>query len=366
MERNKKDIIYCLVFGLVFVAITLACWFKPADAFSEAERRPLNQFPKLSMETLSNGSFMKEFEEYTLDQFPWRDEFRGLKSFMHLYVFGHSDNNDMYLEDGYICKQEYPLSEQALQNMIRKCNSIYDRFISGSDAKTYYAVIPDKNYFLADESGHLKMDYSKIYSEMEKQLKDMTYIEIQDLLGIEDFYYTDTHWKQENIWDVANRLAGEMGVPLKETYSKETIENPFYGVYYGQLGLALKGEDISYMNHPLFEECIVTDFEHQKEIPVYNLEKATGRDPYELFLSGSLSLITIENPNATTDKELVLFRDSFGSSIAPYMIEAYKKITLLDVRYLNENMIGNFVEFTNQDVLFLYSTSVINNETAFK
>jgi hypothetical protein len=62
----------------------------------------------------------------------------------------------------------------------------------------------------------------------------------------------------------------------------------------------------------------------------------------------------------------VIFRDSFGSSIAPLFAEGYKKITLLDIRYLNQNLIENFVTFENQDVLFLYSTGVINNETAFR
>ena len=46
----------------------------------------------------------------------------------------------------------------------------------------------------------------------------------------------------------------------------------------------------------------------------------------------------MENPKAETNRELVIFRDSFGSSIAPLFAEGYKKITLLDIRYLNENM----------------------------
>ena len=99
---------------------------------------------------------------------------------------------------------------------------------------------------------------------------------------------------------------------------------------------------------------------------VYDMEKAVDRDPYEMFLGGSLAVITIDNPNANTDKELVIFRDSFGSSIAPLLVEGYAKITLLDARYLHQNMIGNFVTFDNQDVLFLHSTSVLNNEIAFK
>jgi hypothetical protein len=85
-----------------------------------------------------------------------------------------------------------------------------------------------------------------------------------------------------------------------------------------------------------------------------------------MFLGGALSVITLENPKAETNRELVIFRDSFGSSIAPLFLEGYKKITLLDIRYLNETMVGQFVRFKNQDVLFLYNTTVLNNRSSFR
>ena len=97
------------------------------------------------------------------------------------------------------------------------------------------------------------------------------------------------------------------------------------------------------------------------------MEKANGKDPYELFLSGPLSLVTIENENAATDRELFLFRDSFGSSIAPYFIDSYAKITLIDIRYLQSAMLGNFVKFPEgSDVLFLYSTMILNSSEVLK
>lgn len=189
---------------------------------------------------------------------------------------------------------------------------------------------------------------------------------IADLLTLEDFYVTDTHWKQENIQDVAVALGNAMGTPLKEEYEKVALDVPFYGVYYGQLGLPIHPDAISYLNHPMFADCIITNHENGKQIPMYSMEKAEDREPYEMFLSGSLAVITIENPAATTEKELVIFRDSFGSSLTPLLVEGYQKITILDARYLNEGMIGNFVTFEGQDVLFIHSSSVINNETAFK
>lgn len=61
-----------------------------------------------------------------------------------------------------------------------------------------------------------------------------------------------------------------------------------------------------------------------------------------------------------------MFRDSFGSSLAPLFIEGYKKITLVDIRYMHPNMLEQFIEFNNQDVLFIYSTSVLNNSEMLK
>lgn len=363
---KKRNKIYVIAFAVLFFGLTLFAWLKPADDFSATERRPLKQFPQLNGQTILSGKFMREFEAYTLDQFPFRDVFRSLKAMTHLYVFGQTDNNDVYTADGYVSKLDYPLSEEAMDNAVRKFQNIYKAYLDGTNAKVYYSIIPDKNAFLADENGYLAYDYEKMYAYFGDKLSNMTYIDITNLLAVEDFYYTDTHWKQENILDVAQTLASAMGVELQAEYEKMTLDTPFYGVYYGQLALPIEPDRLTYLDNELFEDCIIINHENGKEIPMYSMEKATGRDPYEMYLSGSLSVITIENPNATTDKELVIFRDSFGSSLAPLLVEGYAKITIFDARYLNETMIGQFVEFDEQDVLFIHSTSVLNNETAFK
>ena len=85
-----------------------------------------------------------------------------------------------------------------------------------------------------------------------------------------------------------------------------------------------------------------------------------------MFLDGAKSLLTIENPASTTDKELIIFRDSFGSSIAPFFTEVYRKVTLVDTRYLPSERVGKFVEFDRQDILFLYSVPVLNNSVMLK
>ena len=94
--------------------------------------------------------------------------------------------------------------------------------------------------------------------------------------------------------------------------------------------------------------------------------KLTARDPYELFAGGPLSLVTIENPNAATDRELIVFRDSFGSSMVPLLVQDYAKVTLVDIRYIQIDVLDRFLEFNGQDILFLYSTLVLNNSETIK
>ena len=103
-----------------------------------------------------------------------------------------------------------------------------------------------------------------------------------------------------------------------------------------------------------------------REGSIYELAEAEGKDPYDLFLSGAEALITIENPLAETDKELVIFRDSFGSSLTPLLLEGYAKITVVDIRYIQSDFIGAFLQFDEQDVLFLYSTMMLNSSTSLK
>ena len=222
------------------------------------------------------------------------------------------------------------------------------------------------NCFLAKDSGHLSMDYREFEQQMKQKMDFAQYISISELLEKDDYYKTDTHWRQERIIDVAQRLAQKMGTTLSSDYTFHTLTHDFYGVYYGQAALPLEPDVLQYVTQDVMEECYVYDGQNKKEITMYDMEKATGRDPYEMFLSGSLSLVTLNNPKAQENKKLILFRDSFGSSIAPLLISGYSQITLVDIRYIQPDYLGQFINFDDCDILFLYSTLVLNNSETLK
>lgn len=364
MKREAK--ITVLLLAVLFFGFSVICWVKPADEYSSSERRKLSQFPKLTWDTIADGKFMTEFEEYTLDQFPLRDGFRNLKAWVSQNLLRKADNNDIYVADGYAVKMEYPLKEESIKNAGMRFRKLYEKYLKDSGGNIYLSLIPDKNYFLAESSHHLSMDYEKFFSMMREEMPYAQYIDITQLLNEQDYYKTDVHWRQENIVDAAEKIAGEMGITLSGEYEVKTLEEDFYGVYFGQSALNLPGESLSYLTNDQIEQCEVFNYENNEKTGVYDLKKAEGDDLYEIFLSGPVSLLKIENPNATTEKELIVLRDSFGSSLVPLLAEGYRSVTLIDIRYMQSDFLSNFVDFTGKDVLFLYSSIVLNNSETFK
>ena len=366
MKKSKYYLV--IVVAAVFFGLTFLNWFGAKEEYSYSERRVLADFPEATQKNILSGKFMTEFETYSLDQFAFRDSFRSLKAKAQLGIFRQKDNNDIYMAGDYVSKIEYPLKDAMMDFAGKKFKSLYDTYMAGTDVKLYFSIVPDKNYFLAEKNGYLALDYDELYAAMQERTDYMEFIDIRNLLGIEDYYRTDTHWKQECILDVAQYISEAMGNELQWNYEKIVSDQPFYGVYCGQSALNFKPDTLTYLNNDQLKACTVTSYDTgvAAEKPFYDIKALDGKDPYEMFLAGSDALLVIDNPNATTDKELIVFRDSFGSSLLPLMVESYAKVTVVDIRYISSSLLGDFIEFTDQDVLFLYSTLVLNSSTAFK
>ena len=369
MQNKVKNIVVTGVFicFLSFFVIMCGVKFFHPTAYSDSERRPLAQFPeKITWDGVVDKTVIDQFEKYTVDQFPFREFFRTVKTKFQLNVLGLAENNGLAVKDDYIAKIEPEFTDELVEYSVGRLQYVYEKYLKENGGDKFVALVPDKNYFLAEEFGAPMMDYDALYEDMKLGLPQMTYIEIKDLLAIEDYYRNDLHWRQEKILDVARLLGEKMGVKLNKSYSTIELDIPVNSTYYGTLPASVKDEKIAYLNNSYFKKCKAFDYENNKNIEIYSTALAKSEISYDMFLGGALSVITLENPKAETNRELVIFRDSFGSSIAPLFLEGYKKITLLDIRYLNETMVGQFVRFENQDVLFLYNTTVLNNRSSFR
>jgi len=352
----KDKIITFLFLGFIFIFSVLHILI-PDLEISKTERRKLELFPVFQF----NSEYITKVDKYLLDHFPFREELRSIKAVYNYKLLNKLDNNGIYLKDGNIYKSDYPTNKKSINSFINKINKL-DSLLSDEN-KVYMMIIPDKNYYL-DEEDFLHIDYEYIYHELNSL--DMINIEIRDILNIEDYYETDTHWKQENLDKVVKRVSDVMGLNYEKiNYNKNQYDN-FYGVYYGESAMKRHPEEITYLTNETLNNSRVEYLENENLNTIYNYSKVSGLDAYDVYLDGASSFIEIYNDNANTTKELVIFRDSFGSSFAPLLVNYYSKITLIDNRYISSLNFDDLIQFTNQDILFMYSTLLINNSGSLK
>lgn len=347
-----KNKIISLTFLLIVFSLFTLNLIVPDQVISESERRKLEQF-----------SFDKgKFEKYTLDQFVFRDKFRSFKSFVNLKVLGKLDNNGLYLEDKHILKREGDLNLKSIKNFISKTNTIIESFTQNN--KIYYAIIPQKEYYQSN-SIYQDFDYPELFKQLDTNINAHK-IDLEGILSLDDFYYTDTHLQQGKLNPVVNKILEEMGITTEAfTYTESKLED-FKGVYYGQLGLNVETDTITYLSNDVIDSLIVNYLDDNEIKAVYTPKKENSLDKYDLFLNGASPLIKIYNPKIETNNELIIFRDSFASSISPLLAQYYQKITLVDTRYITSDNYLDLIEFKDQDVLFLYSTLIVNNSYILK
>ena len=290
-------------------------------------------------------------------------------------ILKNNDNNTELSENNYfiynnsIYEKVDSINESGLTNNIIKINNICEENLKSMNV--YFAMIPNKEYYLNKENEG-NQEFSKIEEYIKSKInKEIKYIELYDTLNLDSYYRTDMHWKQEALGNVIGKISKETNLSNKQVEYETKSLGDFYGTYYNELkDDTVKPDELIYLTNNMIENCEVYNEEQELTEKVYNLERANEtNNKYDVFLSGATAIQNIKNNEINNGKKLILFRDSFGSSIAPLLIKNYEEILLIDIRYVNSAFLSNFIDFRNyenQDVLFLYNTRVINKSGIFR
>ncbi len=364
MSNKIKNIVVTVCFLVFILFFSAFAVFKPATNVSQSERRPLAQFPdNITLESIIDKTAIDQFESYTVDQFPLREMFRTIKAYFNLDVLRIKENNGLAVEDGYIAAINKNFNEETIDYSLSRLEYVRDTYLKDNKGEKFFALIPDKNFYLAKDYGYPGPDYDALANKIQEDFSDFKYIDLSDTLSLDSYYRTDTHWSQEKIIPTANKLLTDMGAQElnSDSYTVNTISD-FKGVYYLQSALYPKPDNLYYLTNETIDAYTVYDYETQKEISVYSMELFESRDGYNFFLGGAKALLRIDNPNAKSDKELIIFRDSFTSSIAPLIAESYKSVYIVDIRYVMPDLIESYIEPSDKDILFMYSSLILNQK----
>jgi hypothetical protein len=254
--------------------------------------------------------------------------------------------------------EKQSLDPAALQNFAKKLNAMQQDYFQKNHV--YYSVIPDKSFYLREDFPQY-LDHTAMMKALSPQMgQALSPISLEDVLKQEDFYRTDRHWRQESLEPVVSRLGEVMDFSVHWSQFTPNTTTDFIGAY-GRVLDSLQQEPFTYLTNTHTEQAEVSFYGQQGSFSVYQREKLQSSNPYGMFLSELSPLTVIENPNAEGERRLILFSDSFGTSIAPLFLEAYSQITLVDLRFMSSSLLSQYVDATNADVLFLYSATLVNN-----
>lgn len=348
--------LFCSFLGGMLVVSTIL----PDKHFSDLENRNLSKPPKLSVESVKNGDFMADAEEYASDHILGRDLWVSVKSWCERLT-GKQENNGVYFgqQDTLINRVETPDMAQLEQNM-----EYVDRLVSNLDIPVHFGLIPSsaeiwKNRLpegapTADEKAIIDRLYGKTRAEV---------IDLHSVLSQhagEDIYYrTDHHWTSLGAYYGYAAVMDALGMePVAlDTLTPTTVSEDFNGTIFSSSGVRWVEPDRIEIYIP--EEGVeVTRFPSgsPEKGQLYDESWLDKKDKYSYFLGGVQPLCTVKTQNTDAPK-LLLIRDSYSDSLAPFLTRNFSEIHLWDLRF-NANSIQQYVEEQEIDqVVVLYSIS---------
>lgn len=349
-----QDKIISIGFFIIIMSVGLLSIIMKDIDISFLERR------KLTTVTTLQKDYLENMDDYLIDQFPFRNNLLAINTFYERDILGNSEKNNVYVIDNYLIDKNYPLNNNKVDSFVSKINQLINNNFKNN--KVFYTIIPDKGYFLNNSNDYLKIDYSLLLDKVKNI--DANYFDLISKLDLSDYYYTDIHIKQDSWLNLLPIFSNGLEFNYSEYKYQENSYYPFYGASYSK-AMGSSPDELVYLTNDILENVSVKHLEYNYN-SVYNREKLGSIDSYDVFLGGASSLIEIENSNSSSDKELIIFRDSFASSLTPLLVPYYEKITLVDLRYIDFKYLNNYIDINDQDILFMYSTLIINNSNILK
>ena len=271
------------------------------------------------------------------------------------------DSNNMISYNGMYMDYIGEMRPAGVQKTAEKIEKIANKY---QNNRVFYSVIPSKSYFL-NNSLKNPFDYQGMFSILKSTVKSAEYIDVTNTLTLNDYYITDPHFKQDRLGLFVNKLGEKMGFNIdisKNTY----VYVPWFVGQHSAKVPGIMGESINYMTNSHINNTVVTNIMGDPSTLVYNEEKLSSASPYDFFLSGPAPIKVLKNTNAPETNRLIIFNDSYSCTVAPLLTEHYNEIVLIDLRYVADILIENYVWVGNADILFLYNEQIINNGEMLK
>ena len=371
---------FCIIFGGFVVHVLTVD--RPQ---SEMENRPLesaNISP--SPQEIFSGAWSKQVETYISDQFPARD------TWMRNYVYFQRAMGKTYLNDKYavdddsgwiISKPAEAKSDEELASFASDLQNLSDGLAEKNIPFTFYSLPAKATYsrepspsYMPDDAGIANnarlhelvtdagVDNIRLYDEMKN-----------DFSAERNFYKTDHHWTMRGAYAGYEALMKTMSERLGETIepipyeeaNTSCLPNKFAGSWNKILYMTVNNHDEICYNEPAsfatqftiydgtIEDGVTAPYES-----VYGRAKQMSPDTvvnYADAYSRDFAELTIVNNDYDSDKHVVVIKDSYFNAIQFHVASHFKKLTVLDLRYLDKDVISYLQSMHPDYVVLAYN-----------
>ncbi len=374
---NKGNVVFfCLVvcFCLIIGLGTVMNIVIPDREFSESENRVLASFPKPTLSSIADGSFMKGFETYMADQFIMRDRLISSKTYFDR-LSGKKEQNSVYIgEEGFLIEKQSAYNKKKVKTLTDSINTFMKKYPS---PKKMVVISPNASYVYSD-----KLPENVEVSDQFKQLtKIMNSLEGKNyyflnaskaLINAKEkhqvFYKTDHHWTTRGAYAVFKAIGDKWGLDRsKVKYDFLTVANDFEGTLASKTGIHDAGDKVEICLPENSKGTYVVTYESQdkKTATLFDSDKLQQKNKYEVFLGGNYDKVIIDTVN-TSKRTLLIVKDSYANCLIPMLTPYFSRIVVVDPRYMTDSIHTVMEEYTFTHVLFMYNLNTFLQDTSLQ
>lgn len=349
MTRRAQGFTAAL-FGIFLAGFGLLHLLLPDRTFSPVENRNLDRCPAFSWETLADGSYTAALEVYLADQFPLRDGWMGLKT-RYEALLGKREFHGVYLcGDRLISRVSDADRAERNTGYLRQLSEL-------AEVPVYLGLIPTAAEIWRDRlpPGAESFDQAAYLAEVRAACPGLKWVDVygalSDRAGEEIYYRTDHHWTSLGAYQGYAALMEALGETPAPLGAGRSVSEDFYGTLYSTSGVHWLEPDTIERFVPgtgvTVEDVYGGGGTHGLYVDAFLEQK----DQYASFLGGNTSLYIVRNPAAPARKLLVV-RDSYADSLAPFLSQSFSEVHLLDLRYYRTSP-AQYAKEQGMDLIFV-------------
>lgn len=365
------SIIMIWLFCLVIFGMAGLHFLTEDKSFSESENRVLSQMPKLSISAIVDGSFMKDFETYLTDQFPFRDGVISMKTVADR-LLGKNEENGVYIgKEGFLFDSQTPFDGKHIVEIGKAVTKFTKKY---SDYKTAFILAPNSTYVYSDylpkylemtdqrviiRSVHNHIENDSILwpaaAKMLKENADKTQL----------YYKTDHHWTTRGAYMLFKEVCLSWGLEKTEKdidkkFEFHKVSTTFEGTLASTSGVHDAKDEIEICLPKKSEGTYVANFESsgEKTASLFFPDKLQQKNHYEVFMGGNFDKVIIDTVSPS-GRSLLLIKDSYANCMIPMLTPYFSKIVVIDPRYLTDSLESIIKENDFSHLMFLYNINTL-------